>query len=209
MTDRCLIFGAGEHFLPPRFEKDDFIIAADAGYDYLLGLNVRPDIVVGDFDSSDTLAPPDIAVRLPVEKDDTDMAAAIRLALDRGFKSLHIYGGTGGRIDHTLANIQCLADIACRGAQGFLYGKGSVITALKDSRISFPPESRGIVSVFSHSDVSSGVYERGMKYPLNNAVLKNTRPLGVSNELKGDAADISVKSGTLIVVFPDSLTPCE
>jgi len=203
MVDRCLIFGAGEHFPPtPAVNDGDFVIAVDGGYDYLLSVGITPDIIVGDFDSARAEPPAELTHRLPAEKDDTDMAAAIELAIEKGAKCLNIYGGTGGRLDHTLSNIQCLAGIAQRGVKGFIHGGDFVITAVKNGKLSFASGGRGTVSVFSHSELSTGVYERGLKYPLDNAVLKNTYPLGVSNELTGGVAEISVESGTLIIIYP-------
>jgi thiamine pyrophosphokinase len=104
--------------------------------------------------------------------------------------------------DHTLANIQCIAELAGRGGRGYLYDRDAVITAVRDGATEFPAGLRGIVSVFCHSDSASGVRERGMKYELTDATLRNTYPLGVSNELLGAPAHISVRSGTLIIMYP-------
>ena len=203
MDKKCLIFAAGEYFeTAPRIDSGDYIIAADGGYDYLCALGIVPDIAVGDFDSAAAIPPDSITKRLAAEKDETDTAAAINLALEKGFKALHIYGGTGGRLDHTLANIQCLAGLTERGCTGFLYGEDTVITAVKNGSLSFPNGGRGIVSVFSHSDESTGVFETGLKYSLDNATLKNNVCLGISNELTDAPARISVESGTLIVMYP-------
>lgn len=205
----CCIFGAGEHFgTPAELPPDSFIIAADGGYDYLRGIGITPDLVIGDFDSLG--APPDgkNVLILPQVKDDTDMAAAIREATGRSFSQLHIYGGTGGRLDHTLANIQCLADLAGKGAVGYLYDRDAVITAISGGdAISFPEDSSGYVSAFAHTDSVLGVYERGLKYGLTDATLVSRIPLGVSNEFTGAAAEISIRSGILIVIYPRGVTP--
>ena len=48
----CYIIAAGEHYSAPS-EPDygDMVIAADGGYDYLCGFNIKPDLIIGDFDS--------------------------------------------------------------------------------------------------------------------------------------------------------------
>ena len=203
MEKKCLIFAAGEYFNAPlQIDSGDFIIAADGGYDYLRAHGIVPDMAVGDFDSSASAPPDSITRRLPAEKDDTDTAAAIDIALERGFTAIHIYGGTGGRLDHTLANIQCLAGLAEKGCTGFLHGKDTVITAIKNGSIRFPAGGQGVISVFSHSDESAGVFETGLKYSLDNATLQNSVCLGISNELMDSPACISVESGILVIIYP-------
>jgi len=47
-----------------------------------------------------------------------------------------------------------------------------------------------------------------LKYPLDNATIKNEHPLGVSNEFTGAQATVSVRDGTLIITWagePDDL----
>jgi thiamine pyrophosphokinase len=144
-------------------------------------------------------------IRLPVEKDETDTAAAIREAMRRGCREFHIYGGTGGRLDHTLANIQCLANLAKEGLRGFLYGNGFVVTVLNGGNtLRFAAESSGTISVFAHSTQASGVTLCGLKYHLTDAVLTSDVPLGVSNAFIGHEATISLRHGALVVVYPNS-----
>ena len=111
---RCVILSAGpvedSERLRPLLKKDDWIIAADGGGRLAAALGVKPAGLVADFDSS---APPDTGgdteiVRLPMEKDWTDTQAAAMLALDRGYRDFLLLGCTGGRLDHTLANIAVL-----------------------------------------------------------------------------------------------------
>lgn len=199
------IFGAGEHFCaPPPFEKDDFILAADGGFKYLSGYGIRPTMTMGDFDSLGGAPEGENVIRLPVEKDDTDTGAAIKLGLQKGFRVFHIYGGTGGRLDHTLANIQHLAFLAGEGARGYLYGDGIAVTAIKNDRLVFPRGLSGTVSVFSFTESCTGVTERGLKYGLEDAVLESRWPLGVSNSFTGEEAEIAVKEGILIVIYPQT-----
>ena len=154
----CHIVGAGERSgLVPDPGPKDWVIAADGGYARLLALGIPADLVVGDFDS------------LAWEKDETDMLAAIRLGLKKGYRAFYLYGGTGGRTDHTLANLQCLAFLSKRGARGFLFGANEAITAITDGEIAWGPGGRGTVSVFAHGGRAEGVSIRGLKYPLCGA----------------------------------------
>ncbi|MDR0596297.1 MAG: thiamine diphosphokinase [Clostridiales Family XIII bacterium] len=205
----CFVFGAGERTeLPALPRAEDFVIAADGGIEYALDCGISADLAVGDFDSLTGPLPEGMeVVALHREKDDTDMRAALNIGIERGFGTFFIYGGLGGRIDHSIANMQCIADLARLGARAYLFGRDTVATAISGGGISFAAGAAGTVSVFSHTDTSRGVCETGLKYPLADAVLTNTFPIGVSNEFIGEPAAISVQEGTLIVVYPVSAHP--
>lgn len=199
----CYIVGAGENYgLDLEPEIGDFVIAADAGLCVLEEKGITPDLTVGDFDTLQYIPQGENVLRMPPEKDDTDMAAAVKEGIRAGYTTFHIYCGTGGRIDHTIANLQMLAYLSTRGMRGFLFDKDSVFTAVTDTQLAFDKIEDGYVSVFSWSERSTGVYLENLKYELHDAVLKNSFPLGVSNEFIGKESRITVGSGTLLVNFP-------
>ena len=134
----CFIIGAGPFYgLPVVPGRGDFIIAADGGYRHCQEAGLTPNLLLGDFDSLDTLPPSVEVLRYPVDKDDTDSMLALKLGLDRGFTTFHIYGGTGGRMDHTLANLQGLAYLAQRGAKGYLYDQTFAVIRSKGDQALF------------------------------------------------------------------------
>lgn len=202
---KCVIFGAGEYFgLAAPIEKDDFIIAADGGFIYAQNEKLHPDVFIGDMDSLSVKPDAEKVITLNPVKDETDMFGAIKIGFDHGCTEFFIYGGTGGRLDHTLANIQHLSYISQCGGKAFLFGKDSVVTVITDAKISFSENFSGYVSAFSLSEKSKGVFETGLKYPLDNAEISSCFPLGVSNEFSGGTkAEISVADGTLAVIFPN------
>ncbi|MBT1175529.1 thiamine diphosphokinase [Bifidobacterium sp. LC6] len=218
MTKVCVIFGAGEYYGAPDaalIPADATIVAADGGLDHTRDLHVTPDVVVGDFDSLEGERPSADAgtrtVVLPPLKDDPDMLSALKIGWAAGCREFRIWGGLGGRVDHTLSNIQLIALLAQHGASGYLFGDGTVITAICDGALGFAahpvPEAGRMVSVFSLSDVSLDVNEPGLKYELEHGTLTNTVVQGVSNEFRDNvAASISVAQGTLIVTFPAEVT---
>jgi len=202
MKKTCNIFGAGEYYnQPPHLQPGDFVIAADGGYSYLVAHDIPANIIIGDFDSLDSPPTGENVIRLPKEKDDTDMLAAIRAGIARGFNIFNIYGGTGGRIDHTLANIQCVAWLAQQSCRGYLIGNDTVITAIHNESITFPANAKGTISLFSHSDTSEGVSIDGLKYCISDATLSNNFPIGVSNEFIGVESQIKVTNGTLLITY--------
>ncbi|MDO4492363.1 MAG: thiamine diphosphokinase [Clostridia bacterium] len=202
----CYIVGAGENhgldFVPA---PGDFVIAADAGLNYLTAAGIRADRVIGDFDTlGHRPEHPDI-VELCPEKDITDMYAAVREGIALGYRTFCLYCGMGGRVEHSIANLQMIAGLSKEGVTAFLFDNGNVITALTNGKLTLGAFPAGFVSVFAHSDRAEGVTIRGLKYTLENAVLTNTFPLGVSNEYTGETAEISVENGTLLIVTPKGM----
>lgn len=198
---KCYIFGAGEYFSEKvTVSDDDFVIAADGGYNYTLKEGIIPDIILGDFDSLKDIPKGANVLTYPKEKDETDTLIAIREGLEKGCTQFHIYGGTGGRFDHTIANIQCVAMLSKKQIKAYLYGEKYVLTAITNSKIEFSEDEQGYISVFSFSEKALGVNEEGLKYSLKDATIMNDDPVGVSNEFCGKQSKISVKEGTLIIV---------
>ena len=198
---RCFIYAAGTFYgLRERPREGELQIAADAGLHLCERLGVRPDVVLGDFDSMDVRQAPADCIRVPVEKDDTDTMLAVKTGLERGETEFHIYGGMGGRrTDHTIANFQALLYLARRGAQGWLYGQGERYTAVCGGTVTFPARDRGILSVFCLGADARDVSIQGGQYPLHHAVLTAEFPLGVSNHFVGRPITMSVRDGSLLI----------
>ena len=201
MSAICYIVGASPDIgpLPIQPGPGDCIIAADGGYARLKERGLQPDVAVGDFDSLGFV--PDGAHAYAKEKNDTDMMLAIRLGLQKGYRSFELYGGLGGRIDHTVANIQALLFLARRGARGTLVMRATRATVIQRDSIAFHTAGFGTLSIFSLDGESRGVTARGFKYPLVDATLTNEFPLGVSNEFIGEKSSVSVRDGTLLIIW--------
>lgn len=198
----CYIIGAGSvdgAALHP--EAGDYVIAADGGFSHLERLNLKADMVLGDFDSLLQVPDHPNIVRYPSAKDDTDMLLAARAGLRLGYTTFILCGGVGGRLDHTLANIETLAWLSRRGGRGYLIGEGVVITAVTDGMLHFDSARHGTISVFCNGEKAVGVNLKGLKYPLTDATLTCDMPLGVSNEFTGAVSTVSVRDGTLVVLW--------
>ena len=203
----CVIVGGGDFDGIDELPGErDLLIAADRGYEYIEKLGLKPDIVVGDFDSCSVKPEAEGTERmeiitLPAEKDITDMHAAVTLGEKRGYWNFHIYGGGGGRPDHTMANIQLITYLAECRKFGYIHHKNTIMTVIRNCQFNLPNNSSGYVSVFSLSEVSNGVSIRGLKYELENERLNNAYPLGVSNEFTGRPAYVDVRDGTLLLIW--------
>ena len=197
----CVIFCAAEcDGLARPIGPESFVIAADGGLRHTEKLGIAPDAVLGDFDSLGFC--PEGANVFPVEKDDTDAMLAVRLGLERGCEEFLLYGSLDGpRLDHTVANFQTLQFLADHGAAGYLIGNTTMVTVVKNGKITFPAGHSGTISVFCMGSDAVGVTEKGLFYGLENGTLSSGFPLGVSNHFTGEAAEISVKNGSLLVLW--------
>lgn len=201
----CYVVGAMSLSLSlrPCPAPGDYVIAADRGYDSLMAYGVNPDLVVGDFDSLGEVPNHPNVIQLPAEKDDTDMVFALRQGLDLGYRRFVMLGGVGGRLEHTLGNLQLLDWLASQGAQGFLAGEKTVATAVRNGTLTFPAAMSGYLSVLCNSGTARGVTLRGLKYPLERYTMTGSFPLGVSNQFLGRPASVSVEDGCLLLLWEE------
>ena len=200
--NRCFIFGALKvSRLPIKPASGDFIIAADQGYDNVLSLGLDPDLVVGDFDSLGKIPDRENVITLPVRKDMTDVGYAVEKGFEHGCREFILYGAVGGALDHTFANVAIAHDIARRGARALLIGEEYSFTVLHDSSITFHARQSGRISVFALDGMAEGVTIRGLSYEVEDFDVACTDHIGVSNAFIGQAAEISVRKGDLLVVW--------
>jgi len=209
---KCILIGAGDLTVSElKKGEGDFCIALDGGIGYCDFLQVEPDLIIGDFDSVTEeeakaierieKAFPEKVVRLKPEKDDTDMLYALKYALNLGFTDFRLYAATGGRLDHSFANVQCLLWLKNRGAKGYLMDGNGMIFVIKDESVKFQKNMEGTLSLFSLGEAAKGVTIRGMKYPLEEYEITNDFPIGISNEFLGREAEVSVKDGALVCMI--------
>ncbi|SFC87195.1 thiamine diphosphokinase [Ruminococcus albus] len=204
MTDTCVIFAGGDPVKSETVDKaileNAFIICADKGYALAESLGVEADIVLGDFDSLNYTPSGDKVMCFPPEKDDTDLMLAVNRALEMGAKRIVIYGACGGRIDHMIGNIACLALIAENGANGTIVGDDDIISFHMPGEFSVPYKEGFSLSLFAYSREVKGLAISGAKYSVQDCTLTDSVTLGVSNEIIPPAAKISFTEGRLLVI---------
>ena len=127
---------------------------------------------------------------------------AIREGLSRGYRAFTLYGALDGeRLDMTVANYQALMFLAREGARGVLVGRRFLAAVVRNGSLEFPAGVDGTISVFCLGKDARGVTIRGLSYPLENAALTADFPLGVSNRFTGEPAEVTVKEGTLLILW--------
>ena len=204
---RCVIVSAAPFRDPATLAgfllKDDYIIAADGGWQLALQMGVIPAMLVADFDSSVVPAIPDGVelITLPTEKDVTDTAEAMRLAYEMGYRSLLLLGCTGGRLDHQQATLAVAADYAQRGCEVVLADEQNEIHLLTAGSYVYPACPNEKVSLFAFGGDVTGLFVEGLKYPIADYTLSPFDALCVSNEWVEEYAGITFKGGLLLLYF--------
>lgn len=205
LKTRCVIIGGGDcsaDILKKNIKVDnDYIICADGGYDYAVEADFKPDLLIGDFDSIKAI-PDDVRkVTLPVEKDVTDTVAAFNKGVKQGFTSFVLFGGTGGRFEHTFANISLMANASKQNISFEIIDEKHTFRAITNSTIKIKRKENQQISVFAYGNKAIGVTENDFHYPLQNYTLDPfDGALGTSNDIIDDFGEISVADGTLIII---------
>ncbi len=187
-----------------------YVIAADSGLANAAGLGLTVDLLVGDMDSVEAgalAAAVDAGVeveRHPTAKDRTDIAIALDAALRRGSERVTVVGGHGGRLDHHLANALLLASdrYADLDVDAFM---GPAHLHVVRRRVEITGVRGELVSLLPVHGAARGVVTEGLLYPLAGDDLPPGSTRGVSNELTGAAATVSLTDGVLLVVQPGAL----
>ena len=184
-------------------EDADLIVCADTAYLKAQEEKIIPHAVIGDFDHAEheeKLDGTEKVLRFSSIKDDTDTMLCVKYALNRGADEIVIVGGIGGRLDHTFANLQTLSYIRRHGAVGtILDGDHAVMTV--DSHLTLTKGSYYYASVFALDPVCRDITLKGFKYEAEHIDLVSDFPLGVSNEITEDTAEITVGEGVLLVIL--------
>lgn len=187
------------------------VVAADSGCDLALAHGRRVDAVVGDLDSISDAALAAVRAsggtveRHDPDKDRTDFELALMHASARGVRQVTVVGGDGGRLDHLLCNVAVLASprwshlrVSARLGDARLH----VLHGPGELTLSGRPGSTMTLAAVHGSAV--GVRCRGLAYPLDDATLSPDVALGCSNVLVGTEATVAVRSGTVLVIVPES-----
>ena len=203
--NKCVIIGSAPFENYEVFQeidwKNSFVICADGGVDVALLNHITPNLIIGDFDSIKGELPKNIeTIKLQIEKDDTDMMAAIRTGLKRGYREYILLGALGGRFDHSFANLCALQYLASQGCKATLVAQGCRVFLLNGGRLNLSKLKGSTVSVFPFGTASCTVSYIGLKYPLTEARLSVDNPLGVSNEIIAEDARIILHNGNALII---------
>ena len=203
-TSRCVVIAgspeADAAFIKSVVRDGDFVICADRGVAAAQAAGVAVDLIVGDFDSFTGALPEGAEViRLTPKKDDTDTLHAIQTALSRGCRRFVLLAATGGRLDHSFANLCMLEYIAQRGAEGIILSKNEEIRCLTEGSYDFSGRLGQTFSVFPFGCQTAVLTYTGAEYPLERGSLTHAEAMGISNVFTAERASVTVHSGTVLV----------
>ncbi len=201
---RCCIIAGGSledpMFLKQNIGPQDYVICADSGLRHAIKAGIIPHTIIGDFDSYTEPLPQDCEIiQLPTHKDDTDLLAAAKLAVQKGYTHISMFAALGSRPDQSFAALQNLAELCSPQVTLGLCAPGYRATVLKDGEMVIPADANHYLSVFAFGGNALGVTLTGVEYPLTNYNLPAASSIGVSNHFAADSAHISVKKGTLLI----------
>ena len=204
----CTIFAGGDTVSKENIDydkaADSLVICADKGFALAQSIGVKVDIVMGDFDSysmKPEYADNFVVLSFPPEKDDTDLMLAIKEGFNQHCSDFTIYGALGGRFDHTIASVQSLAYIVNHGGTGRIISDTDRVEIVPAGKYEAECKEGTYFSLFAYSDDVQGLTVKGTKYNVENAILKSDFPLGVSNEIIDDKAEISFEKGLLMMIY--------
>ena len=201
---RCVIVGGADinnyEYIKSCLHNDDFIVFCDSGLKHLEALQVKPGLIVGDFDSHDNPHLDIETIVLPCEKDDTDTVFAVKEAIKRGFEDFLLIGVVGARLDHTLGNVSILLYLDSLGKKGKIIDDYSEMEIVSKEP-AYIDDSYAYFSLLNISGTTKGVTIENAKFPLDNAEITCEYQYGISNEvLPGRTTKVFVREGNLLLI---------
>lgn len=200
---RAVVIAGGEIISYERvrsfLKPEDYYIFCDSGLFHKEGLNVEPDLIIGDFDSHEKVYTGSEIITLPEMKDDTDSLSGVKLALKRGFKDFLLLGMTGRRMDHTLCNLYLLAFIKSHDGKALIVDDWSEMEVVEKEEV-FISDSYAYFSLIAWKGKCEGVNIENALYPLSSAVIEPEYQYGISNEPLKGGSRVWVEKGSLLLI---------
>ena len=200
---RAVVIAGGEIISYERvrsfLKPEDYYIFCDSGLFHKEGLNVEPDLIIGDFDSHEKVDTGSEIITLPEMKDDTDSLSGVKLALKRGFKDFLLLGMTGRRMDHTLCNLYLLSYIKSHHGKALIVDDWSEMEVVEKEEV-FISDSYAYFSLIAWKGKCEGVNIENALYPLSSAVIEPEYQYGISNEPLKGGSRVWVEKGSLLLI---------
>lgn len=204
---KFLIIGGGEKPSKKLFdkymEKAQYTIAIDSGLDVFLEFSVKPNFVLGDFDS--TKIKKEIIesfnyISFPPEKDYTDGELALEKAIEFGAAEIYFLGMTGGRLDHFFGNVGLVKKALDRNVKAYIIDEKNILT-MTDKSINLTDKFMKYISFYAYGGMVEKLNLTGCKYPLVNYNLMPFEGICNSNEFKDKEIKVEFVKGTLIIIY--------
>ncbi|MGE5632908.1 MAG: thiamine diphosphokinase [Caulobacteraceae bacterium] len=205
---KTVIISSGEikdyDFCREILSTADYVICADGGTRHAYNMNITPDIIMGDMDSSDVsyikyYEEKGVSLKkYSPDKDKTDTQLCLEYALEFSSEVV-LLGATGSRIDHMLANISLLMLGLEKNIKVSMADDKNRIYLIKDS-IMLSGAKGDYFSLIPFTGNVEGVCTEGAHYELHDALMEQGSSYGVSNYFEGDTVKVSIKKGYMLVI---------
>ena len=200
---RAVVIAGGEIISYERVRSflgpEDYYIFCDSGLFHKEGLNVEPDLIIGDFDSHEKVDTGSEIITLPEMKDDTDSLSGVKTALERGFREFLLLGMTGRRMDHTLCNLYLLSYIKSHHGKALIVDDWSEMEVVEKEEV-FISDTYAYFSLIAWKGKCEGVNIENALYPLSSAVIEPEYQYGISNEPLKGGSRVWVEKGSLLLI---------
>ncbi|WP_284139908.1 MULTISPECIES: thiamine diphosphokinase [unclassified Virgibacillus] len=185
----------------------DIWIGADLGATYIIEAGMKLDYALGDFDSVDKLQKNLIEKHAsnykayPDEKDETDLEIALNKAIELNPQKVYLFAVTGGRLDHTLVNVQALYLLLEKGIRGIIVDNLNELEVTKPGSYTVQENGRyPNISFLPLTNSVTGLTLQGFYYPLKAATISLGSTRCISNKLISNSGTFSYTEGILILV---------
>lgn len=189
-----------------QLKDSNLIIGADKGCEVLYKYNIKPDYILGDFDSAniDILnsieAKAGEKIKFKREKDYTDTEIAYNLAVEKGADEIILLGATGTRYDHSLSNLGLMLRGLKKNIKVKIIDDNNFIF-LTDKPLTLKGNKGDTISFQAYCDEVKNFNIRGSKYDLTNFNLKLGDSITTSNEFLDNDIRITFDSGIVMVLY--------
>ena len=192
-------------WIRPYLTQATAVWAADGGSRHLFRLNHLPDRVIGDMDSLE----PELQAWLtdhqvpfdqhPPKKDETDLELALLMAAEEAASEIWLFGLLGGRLDQMVANIFLLSHPALAGKTVKLITPTEQAWLVRE-QTDIVGRVGDLVSLIPLNGDAQGVSTEGLEWTLRAETLRFGQARGVSNQLMGEKATVTVEDGLLLCI---------
>ncbi len=197
MSEKVMLIAGMAHHIP-QMEDCDYI-GIDRGAWIAMQENITLKCAIGDFDSISEKEKNRIEshypiMQLPQHKDETDTEQALLYAMEQGYKEIILYGGLGGRMDHTLANLHLLMH---RDLPLVLMDEHHEIRKLKKGNYTIIPKFKYLSFLALEKTI---ITEKKVAYPLQKRLISQKDIYTISNEILNDYAEIIIHEGSVLII---------
>ncbi len=191
-------------YMKQYINVNDYIIACDGGLETIDKLEISPNVLIGDFDSTDNKILERYnnvdKIEFPAEKDFSDFEAVLFYCEKLDFDEIFVFGVIGGRLDHTLSNVHLLnknkhfnLKYIDKDNEIFVANESIVIKKSKDYLSFISSSKKCVISI------------QGVKYELFEHDISDSSTFTISNEIVDDNAILTIHEGSVMVILSNDI----